>query len=330
MRKTSYLKNRCRKLLTGFARRDTDNSPSEVSRIGVVLSAGGTRGIYAHTGFLLALERMGIPVSAAAGCSAGAVVGGIAASSTNLESWAETISKTEPEAFWTPDPLQHVLWSMVRNKGRGYSGLSDTKAAMEFFRRNLAVQQFEDCRYPLYMMAFNLDRTEKTEFSRGELASRMMASAAIPILYKPVRIDGEYYSDGALFDLAPSESICCRHRLDALIVHQVTQHFGYENEEMASVMQQPWSLLEIVNRLLFHQRPWYLSGEELGFKRCSCGAAIVVLEPQLPDLPWPHTEGGTKVLEIARQKTGTLLQPYLDALLTDPRRHLPFPPNLRK
>lgn len=324
MRKTSSLKHRYRKLLAGLAKRGTDNPQGETSRLGVVLSAGGTRGVYAHTGFLLALERMGITVSAAAGCSAGAVVSGIAASGTDLGSWAETIIRTSPDAFWTPDPLRHVLWSMIRNKGRGYSGLSDTKAAMAFFRRNLAVQQFEDCRYPVHMLAFNLDRTAKTEFSQGELAPRMMASAAIPILYKPVRIAGEYYSDGALFDLAPADSICCRHGLDALIVHQVAQHFGHENEEMAGVMQQPWSLLEIVNRLLFHQRPWYLTGEELGFKRCSCGAAIVVLEPQLPDLLWPHTAGGSQVLEIAQHKTATLLQPYLDALLTDPRRQLPL------
>lgn len=51
--------------------------------IGIVLSSGGIRGIYAHTGFLLALQRLGIPIAAATGCSAGAVVGGIAASGTN-------------------------------------------------------------------------------------------------------------------------------------------------------------------------------------------------------------------------------------------------------
>lgn len=33
-------------------------------RVGVVLSSGGGRGVYAHTGFLLALEKLGIDVSA--------------------------------------------------------------------------------------------------------------------------------------------------------------------------------------------------------------------------------------------------------------------------
>ncbi len=53
-------------------------------RIGVVLSSGGVRGVYAHTGFLLALERLCTPIAASAGCSAGAVVGGVAASGGDL------------------------------------------------------------------------------------------------------------------------------------------------------------------------------------------------------------------------------------------------------
>jgi predicted acylesterase/phospholipase RssA len=302
-------------------------APNRPPRIGVILSAGSSRGIFAHTGFLLALEQMGIPVSAAAGCSAGAVVGGIAASGTDLKVWANAICHIKREEFWTPDPVRHVIWSMARNRGIGYSGLSDTAAAINFFRRNLTAQTFEDCRYPLYIMAINLDQAEKTVFSHGELAPRMMASAAMPILYKPVNIDGRYYSDGALIELAPVDNICCKHGLDALIVHQIGQRFGRKGD-MSGVLQQPWSLLEIVNRLLFHQRPWYLSNEELGFKRCrcGCGAAVVVLEPELPELHWPHTKGGAKILEAARQKTETLLRRHLEALLTDPRQRLPTPP----
>ncbi|HEX23027.1 MAG TPA: hypothetical protein ENH21_06295 [Chromatiales bacterium] len=314
------------KLAARLGRRST-TAPQSPPRIGVILSAGGSRGVYAHTGFLLALEQMGIPISAAAGCSAGAVVGGIAASGTDLKVWADAICRVKREEFWTPDPVRHVIWSMARNRGIGYTGLSGTAAGMDFFRRNLTAQTFEDCRYPLYIMAINLDRAEKVVFSHGELAPRMMASAAIPVLYKPVNIDGSYYSDGALVELAPVDAICCNHGLDALIVHQVGQHFGRKGD-MSEVVRQPWSLLEIINRLLFHQRPWYLSNEELGFKYCSCGcgAVVVVLEPELPELPWPHTKGGARVLEVARQRTEVLLRPHLDALLTDPRQRLPLPP----
>ena len=36
---------------------------SGTPRIGVVLSSGGVRGVYAHTGFMQAIQALGIPVS---------------------------------------------------------------------------------------------------------------------------------------------------------------------------------------------------------------------------------------------------------------------------
>lgn len=56
-------------------------------RICAVLSSGGVRGVYAHTGFLLALKRLEIDVHVIAGCSAGAVVGGIFASGRDIQEW---------------------------------------------------------------------------------------------------------------------------------------------------------------------------------------------------------------------------------------------------
>ncbi len=300
---------------------------SDSPRIGVVLSSGGGRGVYAHTGFLLALEQLGIRIAASAGCSAGAVVGGIAASGTTLQRWAETIANVDRREFWTPDSVAYFLWRMTVRKGRGYTGLSGSEAAIAFCRRNLAVQTFEECRYPFYSVAVNLGRGKKAIFSTRELAPRMMASAAMPILYRPVEIDGGYYCDGALIEMAPMDAICCKHQLDAVIVHHASQRF-HDDGGMAQALRRPWTILEILDRLLFHLRPWYLSAERRTFQRCpcGCGAAVIVIEPDLPELRWPLTEGGPQVQAAAMAQTESLLQPYLDALLTDPRGRLPVPP----
>jgi len=93
------------------------------------------------------------------------------------------------------------------------------------------------------------------------------------------------------------------------------------------ILRRRWALAEISTRLLFRQRPWYLSDERLALQRCpcGCGAVIVVLEPDLPELLWPLTDGGPKVLQAALSQTLALLQPHADALLTDPRARLPAP-----
>lgn len=281
------------------------------SRVGVVLSSGGVRGVYAHTGFLLALEKMALDIHAMAGCSAGAVVGGIYASGTPVQELADAISRIIPKKFWTPSLLQ-MFYSFFIRRGRGYTGMSSTDEAMAFCLRHLRVKTFEDCRIPFYALAKNLLQGCKTMFSKGELAPRMIASAAAPLMYEPIEIDGQLYCDGALLELSPTDAICCKHQLDILIIHHVARR-NKGQIDIKQVLKQPWSMIEVLNMLLYQQRPWYLSDDPITFKQCPCGcdAIIIVIEPELPELLWPATVNGTQVLNAARQQAEELLKPYL-------------------
>ncbi len=280
-------------------------------RIGVVLSSGGGRGVFAHTGFLLALQTLGIEVSAITGCSAGALVGGIFASGTKLEQWSATLACVQTQDYWTPDPWLRFLWNMLLCKGRGYSGFSDTRSAIAFIQRNLSATRFEDCRIPFYSLAMNLSSGGKTLFAEGDLAPRIMASAAMPVLYRPIELDGEWYCDGAVIELSPTEAICCRHDLDVLIVHHTAMHReGQENIAWAN--RQPWTLIEILYLLIYRQRPWYLSDRPLAVYSCpcGCGAAVIVIEPDLPELSWPITSGGPAIQSAAMAQTLALWQSH--------------------
>lgn len=305
------------------------NDTPKYPRMGVVLSSGGGRGVYAHTGFLMALEGLELPIAALAGCSAGALVGGIIASGTPLSNWFTTLSNVKRNEFWQPMSLSHLLWHMLRNKGRGITGISDTKAAIDFCQRNIAAKTFEESQFPFYALAINLDSGEKTIFSEGALAPRIMASAAIPIMYQPVNINGEFYCDGAVVDFAPTDAICCLHNLDVVIVHHVSQRFD-RNKSITRALTEPWTMLTITDRLLYRNRPWYLADDCTSSQRitsqrcpCGCGAIIVVIEPELPELTWPMTKGGINVLREAQQQTIDLLEPYQAALQTDPRGMFP-------
>jgi len=290
-------------------------------KVGVVLSSGGGRGVFAHTGFLLALEQLGVEIAAIAGCSAGALVGGVYASGTDLHDWAKSLAQVHTRQYWTPDPWTRFFWQMIVRKGRGYTGLSESKAGIEFIRNNLAEQTFETCRIPFYSLATNLTQGTKTLFSTGDLAPRIMASAAMPVLYRPVEINGELYSDGATIELASTEAICCRHQLDALIVHHASVH-REGPEGLAHALRQPWSLVEILYLLLYRKRPWYLSDQALALHqcRCGCGAPVVVVEPDLPELAWPLSEGGARVQAAAMQQTLDLLKAHSGTLASDQRR----------
>jgi len=263
---------------------DTNNN----LRIGVVLSSGGARGVFAHTGFLQALQQLEIEIVAIAGCSAGALVGGIYASGTDLDQWAATLANVHPRDYWTPDSRARFFWDVIIRKGRGYTGLSSAQTAIEFIRRNLTAQTFETCKIPFHSLAMNITRGTKVLFGEGELAPRIMASAAMPVLYRPVEIEGEWFSDGATIELAPTDAICCKHNLDVLIVHHTAIHREGKTG-LEHILRQPWSLLEILLLQLYSERPWYLSNKPVSEThcQCGCGALVVVLEPDLPELGWP-------------------------------------------
>lgn len=284
-------------------------------RIGVVLSSGGVRGVYAHTGFMQALERIGIEPAAISGCSAGALVGGIYASGTPMDQWSEALASMHPRDFWQPDSWVSFLWSILVRRGRGYTGMSSNEAAIRTVQRHLTAKTFEACQVPFYSLAMNLTRATKTLFSTGELATRMVASAAVPIFHRPVEIDGELYCDGAIIELSPPEAICCKHKLDALILHHTQPH--HEGAEgMKFAMRRPWTIVEIIQRLLHPDRPWYLSDQPVDLRhcRCGCGAPIVVIEPDLPELPWPPGEAGLRLQAASCAKAFELLNTQLHVL----------------
>ncbi|MDX8406548.1 MAG: patatin-like phospholipase family protein [Mariprofundus sp.] len=288
-------------------------------RTGLVLSAGGVRGVYAHSGFLQAMEKLDIRLSALAGCSAGAIVGGIHASGTPLDQWLEALTHMERKNFWQPGSWRRSLMELMLHRGRTFTGVATTEAPLDFCRRNIAVDSFEACSIPFHTIATSLATGDKKMFSTGDLALGIAASATIPLLYQPVEVDGAFYCDGGLIDLGPTDAICCRHDLDLLIVHHVASRSGGFHGVDAS-SGNGWPILEIIDALLFRNRPWYLSDQPLTFRRCPCGckALIVVIEPSLPELPWPQTEHGPDVQAAAKNQAEELLAPHLETLLRNP------------
>ncbi|MBW6496343.1 MAG: patatin-like phospholipase family protein [Burkholderiaceae bacterium] len=302
-------------------------------RIGAVLSTGGVRGVFAHTGFLQVLASLEVELAAIGGCSAGSFVGGIYASGTPLQQWVETLHGMRPEDFWQPGSWGDAIWGLLATRGHGFVGLSETAAAMSFCRRQLAVERFEQCRIPFHALATSLTTGRKAFFSSGELAPRITASSSIPLLYRPVEIEGEFYCDGGVIDLGPNDSICCQHQLDVLLVHHVAaRNRGFPAAQGTG--SSSWPVVEILETLLFRTRPWYLADEPITFRNCPCGcrALIVVLEPELPELPWPQTEHGVAIQALAMEQASELLSPYITALLEDPGslQHLVLPLGVRR
>lgn len=164
--------------------------PHPPQRIGLALGGGAVRGA-AHLGVLSVLEREGIPIALVAGTSVGAIVGaGIAAGIPTAELW---------------ERFQRASWARIATPVWGSSrlGLLDANPLGKLIERVTNAETIEELGLPYAAVACDVLTGERVVFRDGPLRQAVLASAAVPGFFEPVRIDGRILADGGLVDNLP-------------------------------------------------------------------------------------------------------------------------------
>ena len=167
-------------------------SENSKSRIGLVLSGGGVRGM-AHIGAIQALEEQGIFPDVVSGSSAGAVVGAL---------YCHGYSPVEIKRFFAETPLFHISRFAF-----GKPGFIDTDKFFKDFLKYFRLDDFSSLKKKLYVTAVDMLRGEKHIFSEGQLIRPLLASSAFPGLFSPVCIDEVLYADGGILDNFPTDPL---------------------------------------------------------------------------------------------------------------------------
>jgi NTE family protein len=158
-------------------------------KTGIILSGGGVRG-FAHAGILKALNEAGIEPDIISGVSAGAIVGSLYADGHSPDKIFEIFSQ------------EKSFFKYVKIKLPG-KGLFKTVGLSKNLSKHLKAEKLEDLEIPLIIASTNMSRGEIVYFDRGKLLDRVLASAAIPVLFEPVEIDGDLFIDGGVLDNFP-------------------------------------------------------------------------------------------------------------------------------
>jgi NTE family protein len=189
-----------------------------IYKTGIVLSGGGARG-FAHLGVLEALNDAGIFPDVVSGTSAGALVGVLYADG------------------FTPKEILNLIYSTSRlhyvRPTVSKEGLLQISGIERILRENLRAKKFEDLKIPLFVTATDLNNGKIEYFSEGELICPVIASASIPILFKPVIINKIHYVDGGVLDNLPIKPI--ENKCD-YIIGSFVNPTGYE-ETVTSLVQ---------------------------------------------------------------------------------------------
>lgn len=157
-----------------------------------MLSGGGARG-FAHLGALQALHEAGIYPEVISGVSAGAIAG----------------------AFYAYGMAPEDIFELLKEKGLyDYSGLNfplngllSLDGLSEEIKKNIPCGDIEELEKPAFFAATNLTKGKVEYFSSGNLCDVVAASACIPILFSPIKINGQQYIDGGTFDNFPIKPI---------------------------------------------------------------------------------------------------------------------------
>ena len=159
-------------------------------KLGIALSGGGARG-FAHVGALKAIEEVGLKPDVIAGVSAGSVVGVLYAAGVPLDEILPLFTSMKFTDFC----------SFSINKGEGVFSMTKFK---NFIIKAAGVTRMEQLHTPTYIGVTDFDHGVPAEFHEGALGERMQASCSIPIVFKPVKIDGTYYVDGGVLRNLPA------------------------------------------------------------------------------------------------------------------------------
>ncbi|WP_137135590.1 patatin-like phospholipase family protein [Rhizobium sp. FKY42] len=176
-------------------------------RVAVAFGGGGARGI-AHIAVIEALDELGIRPVAIAGSSIGAIFGtGMAAGMSGAEIRDYTL-----ETVGNRNVVFNRLWSLgpasMRDGIGGFRlGHFNLERILEAFLSPAIPQSFSDLSIPMKIAVTDYYGQTEAILETGDLRLAIAASAAIPGLFMPVRINGRIMVDGGIFNPIPWEHL---------------------------------------------------------------------------------------------------------------------------
>jgi NTE family protein len=251
--------------------------------VGVAFGGGAAFGI-AHLGVLQVLEKHGIPIDLIAGCSQGSIIGvGYAAGVTTKR----MIEIALQLGHWK-NSLLAVDLTITR------PGLLMGDSFVRIFEPYLSdIKTFADLLMPCMTVATDIESGERVPIGSGLLTTAFRASAAVPMVFAPVKLGERVLVDGGVSDPVPAEVVNSMGADLCVAVNVVPPlKLGVENAVSKAVRMvnrfNPMSYLNGVTGMppMFDiiMNSMQVLQHELGnFKAIS---ADVLIKPDLSDFTW--------------------------------------------
>lgn len=226
--------------------------------LGLALGGGGARGL-AHIAALEALDDLGVRPSRIAGTSMGAVIGALYAAGLSASEIRESISSVaaaESLRDMLPGRGPRLL-DLVRLE-RAKGGVLSGRHFLDRLVESVTATSFEELEIPLQVVAADFWTREEVVIERGALRPAVQASMALPVVFRPVLLDGRVLSDGGAVNPVPFDLL--QSSCDPVVAINVVGQRSRARGEIPSMSQAVFNTFQtmqmsIVRQKLVHRPP---------------------------------------------------------------------------
>lgn len=212
-----------------------------------VLGGGGLLGA-CEAGMARALLEAGIRPDLVVGTSIGAMNGAALAADPTPEGARELARMWD--RLGDADVLGGALLGRLGELIRTGTALHSQQKLADMLRSRLGEPRIEDLPIRFECVAASIERAREQWFTEGPLLPAVLASAALPGVFPPVRIGDEHFVDGGLVNSIPIARAVARGASAVWVLH-----VGRVEEPLA-VPRTPWEVafvaFEIARRHRFH------------------------------------------------------------------------------
>lgn len=164
--------------------------------VGLALGVGVAYG-FCHIGVLKVIEEEKIPIDIICGSSVGALIASLWVTGRSSDEILEMAKEFKaPKYIWNMIDLTFPLLGFIKGN-----------KLHKFLKKHLGDKTFYDARIPLKIIASDVKRKETRIFDKGPLVDAIMASCAMPGVFRPFKMKEEMLFDGGVINPLPTEPL---------------------------------------------------------------------------------------------------------------------------
>jgi len=198
--------------------------------VSLVLSSGGARGL-AHVGVIEELECRGYTIAEIAGCSAGALVGGMYAAGklSEFKDWICNLDRLDVFSL-----MDFTFSSRGFIKG---------EKVYQALKKVVPDQKIEDLPLRFTCNAVDVNSGKEHVFTQGSLYKAIRASGSIPSVFIPAKLDKQHFIDGGVLNPVPISLISDPHAQPIVVVDTNALEDHYYSPSSKSPIKSPGIVL---------------------------------------------------------------------------------------